>query len=100
MPIFKHDCNQCEFLGSFTFDSPRFHENKNWIEPTTVDLYICKDIRNKVRFDTFIARRGNEGKEYTSIDRWVVEDHKWLERTDHSSFSPAIVEAYKRANKK
>lgn len=43
-PLFTHDCNNCEFLGTF--------ENH--------DLYFC-DIEQ-----TVIARYGNDGPDYMS----------------------------------
>jgi hypothetical protein len=48
IPIFKHDCDGCTFLG----------HNKQ----ATKDLYYCPQRG----FPTVIARFGNEGRDYMS----------------------------------
>lgn len=48
-PIYKHDCNNCQFLGYFE------HEHYG-----TVDLYFCNHT------PTVVARYGHDGWEYMS----------------------------------
>lgn len=47
-PLFRHDCDKCDFLG-------RYSENNS-----VYDLYFCSTT------PTVIARYGNDGAEYTS----------------------------------
>ena len=46
-PLFKHDCTECKFLGTFNGQ----------------DLYFCNQVEAG---STVIARYGDEGSEYFS----------------------------------
>jgi len=54
IPMFKHDCDACRFLGRVTFETFRGDE--------TFDLYTC----TKQGYRTFIYRFGDEGPAYSS----------------------------------
>jgi hypothetical protein len=57
--LFKHDCDQCTFLGHFV----------------NSDVYTCSKGNVLVRdIRTFIARYGNEGPEYTSMPVLSIEE--------------------------
>jgi hypothetical protein len=57
-PTYKHDCNECIFLGNFLYSG-------RWVPKgvTSVDLYFHL---SSTFLSTFIARYGNEGHEYMS----------------------------------
>ena len=56
--IWIHDCDQCKYAGSM------FHENK------TFDWYVCND--------SVVARFGDDGPEYWSMPKDMVEDDRYL----------------------
>ena len=51
-PQFKHDCNDCKFLGQYT--------TPGWVK---CDLYFCPQGG---RIPTVIARYSDEGSDYNS----------------------------------
>ncbi len=53
MPRFRHDCDRCQSLGQY---GPH-------------DLYVCHG-------GTLLARYGDDGPEYASLDREIVEQHE------------------------
>jgi hypothetical protein len=57
-PKFNHDCKRCRFLGQ-TIGGGKLH-----------DLYVCERIGSDDRemSPSLIARYGDEGREYYSID--------------------------------
>lgn len=67
-PYYQHDCDQCQYLGAFIDEHNLLH-----------DLYHC----TKGPGETFIARYGDEGREYRSGFALVGLD-------------PAITEAARR----
>lgn len=52
-PTFKHDCDNCKFLGRLQRDSELY------------DLYYCPQKRSQV---TILSRYGDNGEEYKSLD--------------------------------
>lgn len=65
-PKWTHDCEQCRFIGAMYSGRDLF------------DWYICGN--------TVVARYGNDGPEYWSSPRDVVEDDKHLNISDSSGF--------------
>lgn len=59
MPIYKHDCDQCEFLGSEELSGGMF------------DGYYCTQGGN---LPTIVMRFGNEGQEYHSYSPDMIEN--------------------------
>lgn len=57
MPRFRHDCDRCQSLGQY---GPH-------------DLYVCP---GGVLGQTLLARYGDDGPEYASLDREIVEQHE------------------------
>jgi hypothetical protein len=57
-PAYKHDCTKCIFLGKHRYTDGRI-----------VDLYYCE----KCDGGTGIARFGNNGSDYASAPRCVVD---------------------------
>jgi len=55
-PIWIHDCDNCEFLGTLF---------------KKYDFYICEKSSNKKQYVSYIIRYGNDGPEYISV---YVED--------------------------
>ena len=55
MPRYTHDCTNCQYLG----------------EDGDFDLYACRSVW-PVRL-TFLARYGDDGPEYASLDEEVLE---------------------------
>jgi len=86
MAVFKHDCDHCEYLGSFVYDAVG-------LGVTIVDLYCCPSSYG----GTFIARHGDDGPEYSSCPKDILETNlEKYKNGPHSSYSPGIYEAYKR----
>lgn len=54
VPVYKHDCDACRFLGRVTFETFRGEE--------TFDLYTCA----KSGYRTFIYRYGDDAPDYSS----------------------------------
>jgi hypothetical protein len=54
MPKFKHDCDECKFLGTFK----------------DADLYVCPETERvrKACGDTFITRYSDDAWDYSSYD--------------------------------
>lgn len=73
MPRFKHDCNECVFLGSYRQEIGGDY-----------DLYYCSKL-----FPTVIARFGHEGSDYISGMALAKAD-----------VIPSLTEALKRAVEK
>ena len=60
-PMFKHDCSNCVFLGTYAGHVYADNDNSRVLH----DLYFCPNIENP-EFPTVIARYGNKGEEYQS----------------------------------
>jgi len=58
-PHHQHDCSNCHYQGS-TLDT-----EGGWL-----DWYICANPRRR----TILARFGSNGPEYTTFDRYQLED--------------------------
>jgi hypothetical protein len=85
--IFEHDCNNCKYLGDFTYDAIG-------LGTMVVDLYFCP---NSLLGGSYIARHGDDGPEYASCPQDILKTN--LDRYTngpHSSYSPGIYEAYVR----
>lgn len=92
--MFEHDCNTCEFLGSFEY----FHPDEKGHGELKTELYMCRDQRGKFSLDhdTLIARFGSKSGEYASGHPL---QHK--QKVDNpparlATYTPALIEAYKR----
>jgi hypothetical protein len=59
MPKFKHDCKECQFLGS---------ASDGW---NNYDLYYCNPTKRKYA-GTLIARFGDDGPDYCSGMEFAV----------------------------
>ena len=57
-PQFKHDCDECHYLGNTTVTNP-----DDVLVQRCVDLYYCDTSASRW---TVIARYGNEGHQYMS----------------------------------
>lgn len=57
LPRYSHDCLRCQFHGRYEQDG------------TTYDLYVCP---SSVLGPTAIARYGNDGSDYLSMDIAVL----------------------------
>ena len=51
MPLFRHDCDHCEFLGTYH----------------GMDHYRCRAMGTAPLGDTLIARRSDKGSDYSSL---------------------------------
>jgi hypothetical protein len=58
-PVWKHDCKRCKFLGTV------WMENKG-----PADWYVCGD--------SVLARFSDDGPDYWSSLRQIVEDDRYL----------------------
>lgn len=79
-PYYKHDCDQCVFLG---IDE----ENKE-------DLYYCPE---QIGGGTIIARRSSDGPEYTSYLAEFFERKEFI--ASIKTYRPSLIKAYKLAQK-
>jgi len=58
-PTFKHDCEQCRFLGTLRIPNPINLKDSTW------DLYACYSTHSG-NLNTVLARFGNDGPDYIS----------------------------------
>jgi hypothetical protein len=58
---YTHDCNHCKFLRTMS------------VEGVDYDWYECPDNASP-GFSTIVARYGNDGPEYWSSMRSIIED--------------------------
>ena len=97
-PQFQHDCDKCEFLGSFDYQGCLVDGS---IADFTADLYVCRGVRNlgRGKDDTLIARLSDEGSDYCSgwPEQYVLKVNEPIEEL--STHGPAMIEAYKRWSK-
>ena len=96
-PLYKHDCDHCTYLGPYTFDAQFANETRE----VTVDLYACKAQEDEPDdYTTLIARRGDEGSEYTSFDIGVLKNNGFLsmrsKQPNMGTYTWALLEAYDR----
>lgn len=98
-PYFKHDCSGCEFLGNFGYHAPL---STGETTPMNVDLYVCRGGPSSILGGTIVARHANEGPEYASMPMDIIKMMiPEIEKTGkHSTYSPALIEGYKRAQSK
>jgi hypothetical protein len=82
LPIYKHDCSVCVYLGHFTAQMPWREQHETW------DLYTC----DKAGYRTFIYRHGNDGPEYGSVPEMVVRELQGPH--------PALFECVRRARER
>jgi len=86
-PIYKHDCENCVFLGNFILD-------------LTYDLYVCAAGKN---ISTVVARYSDDGSEYLSgLEVALLYEKGIQKRTDGfiSSQGKILYEALKRAEER
>lgn len=104
VPLYKHDCDQCIFLGNFTYAAPHGSgvgaDRREWTVDLTVDCYYCP---SKSMGGTMIARFGSEGPEYSSCSADIMDKQikKLMETPPNqlSTFKRGTIEAYLRAEK-
>jgi hypothetical protein len=75
-PLWRHDCQQCVPLGTFTFH----------------DLYFCRGILG----GSVIARYGHDGPDYASGPVDVLLKAGWREREPNNPLVVAIGRAQER----
>lgn len=84
VPVYKHDCDKCVFLGNMPYSGSFVPEGV-----ISVDLYVCC-LDSRV---TFIARFGNDPGDYMSGFSAF-----WFFRNDMRDYPliPAVKEAFLR----
>ena len=92
VPQYIHNCSCCVFLGRFDFDGLL---SNNTTIPLRSDLYVCERGRRVV----LVGRFSDEGSDYiTSLRSLIERDEDWI-RKNPSTTSPALIEALSRLRK-
>ena len=100
-PKYKHDCDDCVWLGTTTYPAPLL----NGTAPMrNADLYYCKQSGNFAMGNaldaTIIARYSSEGCEYSSMPASMMKTHMQEFLGQLSTGMPALISAYVYAKAK
>jgi len=93
-PLYRHDCDKCEFLGSFSYNGVVTDDS---VECFIADLYVCPGGPHSD--DTLIARLSDICSDYCSGYPSTYRDKVGKSISELSTHGPAIAEAYKRWSK-
>jgi len=93
-PKYKHDCEDCVWLGTTTYPAPL---SDGTAPMRNADLYCCK---GDALGTTIIARYSSVGSEYSSMPASLIKTHMhtWIEES--STGMPALISAYVYAKAK
>ena len=91
-PKYQHDCQFCNFLGRYAYKA-QFADTLRDVE---VDLYVHPCVDRRCDCQSYIARYGDAGPEYSSMPADVVEALRHLRQDEVGTYCYGLFEAYNR----